>query len=107
MSINGIVPKLMSARREITRATRMQHAQIILARTHASAKADFQETVENVCLYASRRASMAASALRPTFAIVAAVTRAHHARRTWTSVRLAITDVLAHLSALICRDGES
>lgn len=81
MSINGIVPKLTSAKREIIRVTRMRHAQTRPARMRANAKVDFQEAVENVCLYVIRIVSMVATALSPMCAIAAAATWACHARK--------------------------
>lgn len=59
--INGIVPKLMSARRANTRAMRTQFALIPSARTRATVKRDIQETEEIVCLYVIRLVSMGAS----------------------------------------------
>jgi hypothetical protein len=61
-SINGIVPKLMSARRAKIRVTRMHCAPTPSARMRANVKRDIQEVVENVCLNVTRLVSMEASA---------------------------------------------
>lgn len=81
MLINGIVPKLMSVRREIIRVMRMRHAQIQLAHINVNVRMVILVMDENVCLFVIHRVLMVVSVSHQMNATVGAATRVLHARK--------------------------